>query len=170
MQAVTHDGLLLEHVFAVNQTDPVCIEAIKNNSIALKFIKNKIKSIYLKDIDLDKCLWKINLDIFTKMEDQDEDFCNKLLNNNLFNLKYIINPTKDMCFRLGELANYQYLNQLDQYIPQKYKKEVYDKILDNKRSHHEVSNLDIPIECCIKACKKYPDLIGKLSKPSIYRL
>ncbi len=148
------NGLLLE--FIENQTEELCIIAVKNNIDAYNFIINKT-------YELDKKLLDINFNILKYIENQTEELClialknnidsfkhikNKTynLNKNILNidgnmLKYIENQTEELCLIAlkNDLKSYNYIQNKTDEINKIYNK-IHDDNIYYEKYYKKISN------------------------------
>jgi len=93
--AVTNDGLALKYI--ENQTKEICMLALKNKPISYKHIKNRTNELYEYLLELD-CTFIKEIQYYIK---DDEDFLDKMqlycVRKNGLLLKYLINPSYEMC-------------------------------------------------------------------------
>lgn len=95
LYAVKLNGLALQFVPEYFQSDEICIEALRENPRAFKYCKCRSENVLRYAV---RRYWK-NIKRMTKAE-QTPDICYYVISIENKALKYIIEPTYEMCFRV----------------------------------------------------------------------
>jgi hypothetical protein len=89
-KSVIFNGLNLEHVLLIYQTDEICKLAIQNNPYALQFVNNQTN-------DLCKYAVSINGMVLKYVQHRTDDICEIAVNQNGLSLIYVLNKTDKIC-------------------------------------------------------------------------
>lgn len=88
LEAVKHNGLLLEYINYRNKTEQICLEAVKQNGLALEYVENQTEQICLEAIkNTVEALKFVNINSLKIFNDLD-------LVNNIVDREKIINVRK----------------------------------------------------------------------------
>ena len=88
LEAVKNSGIALE--FVTKQTDEICLEAVKNYGFALKFVKNQTDEICIEAVKNNG----LALEFVTK---QTDEICLEAVKNIASALEFVTNQTDEIC-------------------------------------------------------------------------
>ncbi len=97
MQAVKQNGYALE--FVKNQTDELCMQAVKQNGCSLKYVKNQTDELCIEAV-------KQNGYSLIFVKNQTNEICMEAVKQYGWSLKYVKNQTDELCMEAVKQNGY----------------------------------------------------------------
>lgn len=93
LEMVQKDGLALKSIPLEYQTEELCMEAVKQNEVALAFIENQTPEMCLESVKKNGFTLKF-------VKNQTEEICMAAIKNTLDALRFVKNQTKELCLNI----------------------------------------------------------------------
>ena len=93
LKMVRKDGLALKSIPLEYQTEELCMEAVKQNEVALAFIENQTPEMCLESVKKNGFTLKF-------VKNQIEEICMAAIKNTLDVLRFVKNQTKELCLNI----------------------------------------------------------------------
>ena len=153
LERIRRDGVLLRYVEVENKTVEMCLEAVKENSYALRYIKEPTNELcleavrnngyalqYINNPTEEMCLEAVKNsgDALAYIKNPTEEVCMEAVKKYGQALRYVKNPTKKTCLEAVKQSGYAL-----QYVPLEFLKDDlteidYSNPLDNLKFNKQI--------------------------------
>lgn len=163
-ELVKHNGMILEYVLPRHQTPEMCMEAVKNDYMAIQFVHHQTPEICIEALKQDEC-GDDKVMKYIKAVYQTPEVCKKGIEFSYGNcLRYIANPTHEiiiMALKENGLNISDVDNQTPEYCMLAMENAGGMEILDNIHGKYQTP------EICMEAIRRNPSELGYVENQTL---